>query len=36
VASETEQLAGGYWENVTGDFIRGQLSKALIAEGDIS
>ena len=30
MASETEQLAGGYWANVTGNFIRAQLIKPFL------
>ena len=30
MASDTEQLAGGYWANVAGSFIRGQLIKPFL------
>jgi hypothetical protein len=30
MASETEQLAGGYWAGVAGNFIRGQLIKPFL------
>jgi len=30
MVSETEQLAGGYWANVAGTFIRGQLVKPFL------